>query len=295
MTVPNIQIVPVGVAVPKTIHQIFFSSGAMPDLIRQNIEKIKNLNPGWEYRQYGEKDMTDFIESVYGAEVLGYFHRISRNYGASRADFFRYLLMYKCGGVYLDIKSSPDTPFDQILRGDDVFLLSRWRNADGQEFEGWGVHQRLKSLGGQEFQQWHIITAPGHPFLRAVIERVMQNIDSYNPVLHGTGKTGVLWVAGPIAYTMAIAPILHEHPHRVVDSYHDLNFRYSIFNAPNIAHKTLFAKHYTQLKVPVIELQGGRKLAWIIFRPIQNFVLIPIGRVVSAIQRRVARLRVAMR
>lgn len=63
-----------------------------------------------------------------------------------------------------------------------------------------------------------MIAAPGHPFLRAVIERVVSNVDNYSPWRFGVGSIGVLRVTGPVAYTLAIAPLQDRHPCKTVAS-----------------------------------------------------------------------------
>jgi inositol phosphorylceramide mannosyltransferase catalytic subunit len=143
--------------------------------------------------------------------VLEAYGRISACYGAARADFFRYLLLYQAGGVYLDMKSTAHTPLDEILRPDDQFLLAQWNT-------GVGIHPELDGfMEGSEYQQWHVIAAAGHPFLAAVIERVLRNIRDYDSELDGVGALGVLRVTGPIAYSRAIHPIRADHSHRQID------------------------------------------------------------------------------
>ncbi|MCA3362157.1 MAG: hypothetical protein INF74_09420, partial [Roseomonas sp.] len=62
------------------------------------------MNPDWEYRLYEDADCERFIRENYDAETFKLFRSIHPDYGAARADFFRYLLLYRLGGVYLDIK-----------------------------------------------------------------------------------------------------------------------------------------------------------------------------------------------
>ena len=58
--------------------------------------------------------------------------------------------------------------------------------------------------------------------------------------------------------TMAIAPLLHLHGHRVVDSKADLGLRYSIYD--KFSHMKIFKKnHYTVLTEPVVRLGAGKK------------------------------------
>jgi hypothetical protein len=272
--------------IPKIIHQVFFP-GKPPAVIQENVDRIKAQNPGWQHRLYDDNDMADFIGSTYGSRLLTSYCRINKKYGAARADYFRYLLMHEIGGVYLDIKSCTGRPLDEVIRTDDIYLLSRWRNAEGETYEGWGMHRQLEKEGGNEFQQWHIISVPGHGFLRGVIEKVYRNIETYDPLKHDTGKNGVLQLTGPIAYTQAITPLLSQHSYRIVDSQNELAFEYSIFGSPgDRAHKAIFKLHYTDLKEPVATLTGSRKLMWIFFGPVRNMVIQPIRDFVDAVVRK---------
>ena len=249
----------------RCIHQVFFTDhgGSLPPELERNVEHIRAINPDWDYRLYGAEHMVAFIRQHYDERMLSYFERINPRYGAARADLFRYLLMYQCGGVYLDIKSSLRRSLNEVLRADDQYLLSRWSNKAGEEFEGWGLYPEIGAADG-EFQQWHIVAAAGHPFLRAVIERVLHNIARYNPVLDGQGWIGVMRATGPIAYTLAIRPLLQRHPHRIVDAAGELGFSYSIYpRAPSSPHQALFRAHYTQLAEPVVRQAAADKvLSW---------------------------------
>lgn len=230
-----------GTHIPRLLHQTFYSRD-LPAELQQNVARLKSLNPDWEYRFYDDAAIVEFIAKNYPPAVLQYFERIDPRYGAARADLFRYLLMYKAGGVYLDIKSSATRPLDEVLDPQDRFLLSEWNN-ESDEFNVWGKHYELRDFGGREFQQWYIACAPGHPYLRSVIENVLRNIDTYIPGLHGTGKPGVLRVTGPIAYSLAIHKILGKHPHRIVDSQRDLGLEYSVMKQNS--HKKEFKSHYS--------------------------------------------------
>jgi len=252
-----------GRGIPKILHQAYFNQTAEPAVlpleIRENIERIKALNPTWQHRLYGRDDITQFIRTHYGEKILQYFERIDPAYGAARADFFRYLLMYQCGGAYLDVKSTTIGPLDDFLQADDTFLLSQWTNQPQNEFAGWGLHYEVREIPGGEFQQWHIIVASGHPFLRAVINQVLTNIDLYIPSLHGVAKKGVLRTTGPMPYTLAIAPLLRPDNHRVVSEDAAFPLKYSIYGYD--AHFDVFKSHYSRLIIPVIRI-GPAKRMW---------------------------------
>jgi inositol phosphorylceramide mannosyltransferase catalytic subunit len=251
---------PATVGIPKTIYQVFPSKN-LPLAIKNNIQHLQQLNPTWQHHLFDDADMETFIREEYDEALLAYFYRINPNYGPARADLFRYLLLYKKGGVYLDIKSSLQQPLDSVLKDDDAYVLSKWDNGADKVFAGWGIHKELAALGGAEFQQWHLIAAPLHPFLKAVIQQVLRNIDSYNPLTTGIGKRGVLRTTGPIAYTQSIAALQGTHAHRLVDGALTLGLMYSIYPTPR-GHTHLFCKHYTQLLEPVILSAGLSGKVW---------------------------------
>lgn len=239
---------PQGEAVPRVVHQTFHTRDLPPELA-DAVGAIQRGNPDWQHRFYDEGDMRAFIDESYGPDILAYYDAINPKYRAARADLFRYLVVYRCGGVYLDIKSLPTRPLSAVIRPDDSYLISQWSNGPGEAYPDWGLHPELSRIPGGEYQQWYIAAAAGHPFLRAVIERVLRNLRSYNPGLHGVGQLGVLRVTGPIAYTLAIHPLLARCAHRRVDSQADLGFEYSIYGKEG--HKQAFGGHYSELDEPI--------------------------------------------
>jgi len=246
---------PFGPAIPRIIHQTFYDR-ALPPELQANVDSLRARNPDWEYRFYDDADMLSFVRHEYGAAVLDKFERINPGYGAARADLFRYLLMYKVGGLYLDIKSSATRPLSSVIRADDRLLLSNWDALDGSR-TGWGDHYELRGIAAGEFQQWFIACAPGHPCMKAVLDTVIANLDLYDPRLHGIGKRGVLRTTGPIPFTLGMHRTLAQHPHRVVDSARDLGLEYNLYR--NQSHETSFRSHYTTQTAPLVRMRFARK------------------------------------
>ena len=249
--------------IPRLLHQTYKSKIIEDADLKSNIEHLKTLNPLWRYTLYDDADIEEFILRYYGKEIYAYYQRIEPCYGAAKADFFRYLLMYKCGGVYLDIKSTNDLPLDDVLLPDEQYILAHWDNLEGGMYVDHGRHPGLEKVSPQgEYQQWFIIAAPGHPFLRTVILRVMQCIDDYNPWKAGIGLYGVLRTTGPIPYTLAIHDyikrgLVSTNQYRFVQRIEDLGFRYSIYDKRNYlrSHRAVIVP-YENLRLPVIRMGG---------------------------------------
>jgi mannosyltransferase OCH1-like enzyme len=240
-----------GTSIPRIIHQCVFQGWeSISPEIRADIAALRARNPDWDYRFYDAAAAEAFIAAVYGDAILALYLAIDPQYYAARADLFRYLVCYHTGGVYLDCKSTALLPLDQVIRQDDVFLLAQWPEHRAKAPEQ-SNFKEFRHIQGGAYLQWFIVSAPGHPFLRSVLERVLQSIQTYRVFQMGVGRDGVFRLTGPIAYTLAIDPIRALHPHRYVKSDLDLHFVYSIFN-DHKSHRFVFRTHYSQLTIPVI-------------------------------------------
>lgn len=232
--------------IPRIVHQTYTTWDDVPAVMREHIQMFRQSNPEWQFRFYSNEHCIEFIRDMYGEQMQTLYLRINPAYGAARADFFRYLLMYAIGGVYLDIKSTIVPPIDSILQPDDEYLLSEW----SEYFPTYRLLAAAGVPGGKEFQQWHIICGPQHPFLDAVINQVAANI---RRPLVGSGKLGVLYITGPIVYTFTIHPLLGNHPHRRIVA-NDIGIKYNALsaNGESQEHISLMDNHYSKQRSSVI-------------------------------------------
>lgn len=231
--------------IPKNIYQIILDKTKINYMFQENIDYIKKLNPIWNHILYGDNDIIKYIKTNYGVQMLNIYNMINPEYGAAKADFFRYLLMYKEGGVYLDIKSGMKYPLDEIINEDDEYILSYWSCKN---------HNKIIGNKNGEFQQWHIICRPNHPYLKAVINNVIINILNYDIKKYGVGKFGVLKVTGPIVYTQSIQPLLSHYNHKIykTNDYCGLVYNNLSINFFNSYRMFSNKKHYSKLTVPII-------------------------------------------
>jgi mannosyltransferase OCH1-like enzyme len=236
-------------SIPKIFHQS--SAGReLPMEVVENIKQLQLRNVGWKYEFYDDKDMLDFIRKNYDLRIQKAYDRINPKYGAVKADFFRYLLMYRVGGLYLDIKSGASKKFDEIVSNHE-YLLSHWDNGANGTHPGWGMH--FTNFPRGEFQQWYIASVPRHAFLRGVIELVLNNIENYSVDRFGVGFEGTINTSGPIPYTLAIASRLKNSKYHLANSNHELGL---VFNALGVEYRKLMydenRPHYSKLSEPVV-------------------------------------------
>jgi mannosyltransferase OCH1-like enzyme len=178
-------------AIPKIIHQTFKTS-KLPFLTRWNISRFRKKNPGYRYEFYDDARIEEFLKQEFEEEVFNFYRKI--NIGAAKADFFRYAVLYKKGGVYVDIDSGINCSLDDFITPEDTAIITRERNPD-------------------LYVQWALIYSAGHPFLEKTLEMVMENI-RYNKY-----PNDVHSMTGPTVYTRAIVTSLKDNPdipHRVL-------------------------------------------------------------------------------
>ncbi|MFV0396697.1 MAG: glycosyltransferase family 32 protein [Bacteroidales bacterium] len=86
--------------IPQIIHQIYEDPEGPSELLRTVAESWKEQNPNWEYRFWNKATIDSFLESEFPE-----FEPIYRAYpyNVQRWDAIRYLILYRYGGLYVDM------------------------------------------------------------------------------------------------------------------------------------------------------------------------------------------------
>lgn len=264
--------IPMGDAIPKDIYQIFIGADIYHTSSRlvENIEFIKQTNAEYTHRLFDDRMIREFILEHYGVGIWRYYAMISPSYRAARADFFRYLLIYRLGGVYMDIKASFYSPLRDNLLATDKYILYHWDNDPEHGRYPWVGHfadlPRDKFPYG-EFPQGFIISVAGHPFLRATILQTMKLLDAYTPFRNPTGLKGVLQTTGPIMYSKVIGEMLESiEPslYRHIRCAEDIGLRVSIFdNESRVAHRKVYSTYHD--KVTAVSRNGSHYWTYLLY------------------------------
>ena len=252
-----------GPRIPRKIWQTTRDKNTVKPELVERYQNLLEMNPGWEHHLFDDASQFEFLSSVCTQRFMDAYARIPNIYGAARADMFRYVVVYLHGGVYMDLKSGTTRPLDEILRDDDDFIVSQWDNGPDGMFPGVGLNKPLRDVPGGEYEQWFVISSPGHPFLAAIIEQVLENIETYRAHRFGHGSKGVHNVYGPNVYTRTIRRLESQHNCRKITAWTE-GIRYTTFDNLH-AHQGLDSDHYLRKTIaPVTDvgLQGFDKLAY---------------------------------
>jgi mannosyltransferase OCH1-like enzyme len=89
--------------IPLTIYQTWYTKDLPPNM-QKNVEQLKQQNPEFSYELYDDNDCREFIRINFAPDVLHAYDMLIP--GAYKADLWRYCVLYKNGGIYMDIKLS---------------------------------------------------------------------------------------------------------------------------------------------------------------------------------------------
>ena len=141
------------IIIPPNIFQTWHTKN-LPPLMKKAVNKIRLLNPNFYYKLYDDNDCREFIKKYFNQDVLNAYDRLIP--GAYKADLWRYCILYKLGGIYLDIKYVPVNGFKCInLLGKEHWVL---------DMDGKGIYNAL------------MVCKPGNPILLKAIIQIVENV-----------------------------------------------------------------------------------------------------------------------
>jgi len=162
--------------IEKNIFQSWNKKVLHP-LVQEKIDLFKKINSDYTYHLYDDDEMDDFVNENFKGEIADCYNKI--NIIVAKVDFWRYLVLYKFGGVYLDMDSSIEKPLNDLIRDHDEAIIT----AEGNP----GL-----------YVQWALIFSKQHPILKKTIDLIVNNIKNnrYPNDIHK--------MTGPTVYTRAI-------------------------------------------------------------------------------------------
>lgn len=139
--------------IPLNIFQTWHTKN-LPPLMHNAVNKIKIINPRFHHFLYDDNDCRELIKNNFPEDVLYAYDNLIP--GAYKADLWRYCILYKEGGIYVDIKYKPINQFKFInLTESEHWVL----DVDGQ-----GIYNAL------------IVSKPENPILFAAIRQIVENV-----------------------------------------------------------------------------------------------------------------------
>jgi len=163
--------------IPKIIHQTWKNT-QIPDNWIDAQKSCKAIHSDYKYILWTHEDMDKFVKNEYPNFYKTY---ISYKYNIQRCDAFRYLVLYKYGGIYIDLDIVCKKSLNNFLHYDIVLPLC--------------------SSDSNMFTNGFLMIIPKHPFFKYCIDQLPNYINSYSYL----GKfSHVMNSTGPVFLTNMI-------------------------------------------------------------------------------------------
>ena len=141
--------------IPKQVF-LTWQTKDLPPKMAKSVEKLKSENPEFDYHLYDEPERRNFIVKNFENDVVKAYDALIP--GAYKADLWRYCVLYKLGGIYLDIKFYTVNGFKLIDMTDKEYFIR------DIEPSGSGVINGL------------IVAKPGNQKLMNCINAIVKNV-----------------------------------------------------------------------------------------------------------------------
>ena len=183
--------------IPKIIWQTI-NTNRVPVYMKSFADSWINLNPEYEYRFHDDDDIIKFIQTDFPQYIDAY---KNLKYGASKADLWRYLIIYKYGGVYSDMDC-------RCLNS-----LREWIDPNADFVTQLGINK--------DICQWLIISVANNPIFLKAAEKTLHNSEknnssaSYYGFEYNKNKLQISSVASPFHFNHPVLglsgpPVLQE-------------------------------------------------------------------------------------
>ena len=174
--------------IPKNIYQSWYTTILNP-LIETKIHNMKIMNPEYVHKIYTDDEIDEFVNEYFPGEISNCYNKL--NIIVAKVDFWRYLILYKYGGIYLDMDSSIDKPLNNLINDDDEAIITAEKNSN-------------------VFVQWALIFNKEHPILKITIDLIVYNIQN-NKYPNNIHK-----MTGPTVFSQALNIFHMKHYNRKV-------------------------------------------------------------------------------
>ena len=167
--------------IPLDIYQTWHTK-KLPKYMKKCTESIQRDNPEFKYHLYDDDDCRKFIAENFDNDVLYAYDSLIP--GAYKADLWRYCILYKKGGIYLDIKYKCMDGFKLITLTDDEYF----------------VKDRTLDFNNRSIYNGFIVSKPNNKILMNCINNISKNVKNRDYC------DSALIVSGPILLARNMTP-----------------------------------------------------------------------------------------
>ena len=201
-----------GKRIPRNFFQTYKSS--LFDIKHSTqMKEFRVKHPTFNFYFYNDDDMDQFMNQFWRNHPIYNIYKGTK-FGASKADIWRYCILFTLGGIYLDIDSqilfdmeSIDENWNELISFEENVMAGFSWHYDWPCREFFQKHNFVENslvCPNNIVLQWLMIFRPSHPILLRTINLIVENSQYYlnkefDNVLHA-----VVSYSGPVIFSQAV-------------------------------------------------------------------------------------------
>lgn len=159
-------------SIPKIIWQTCSSSYEdLPEYVKVCSDSWKKNNSGWEYRYLTHEDCYAMLLENYDKDIADIYNKI--DHPQIKADFWRYMTLYKFGGVYIDIDVVSFDKIDSYLTDKEAFFVKIGTPIEDRD---------------HEYAMWFFGCKPESPVIKDVMDAMMLKLNALETYKNASWK-----------------------------------------------------------------------------------------------------------
>lgn len=234
--------------IPKVVYQTFKENSFGKTHLKE-IQKFRDINPDLSFKFFDEVNRDRWMEENFTGRTILEVYKCS-TLGPSKADIFRYCIIYKLGGYYFDISKGCSLSLTSLHSPDSDGIISFEKNTlyYPPDYEGFKyiLHPDKYIL------QWGFGFVPGHLILKRVIENIEENYINFKGTVFLKPKVGVLMFTATGRFTKVVREVLNEYPEINITQAGIDFYGHGIFEMPGSRARYLLSPAYAELRNKVI-------------------------------------------
>lgn len=171
--------------IPRTVWQTWKTKD-IPSIASKAYDSWEEKNPKWTRVLSDDSENSDFILKEYGKTEHDLYNKLPK--GVMKADFWRYAIIAKKGGIYTDLDTMCRIPIDKWLKPESKFVCGAER--------------------GYRWVQWTFGAIPNHPIFEEIMIEMCRRISGR---IDMSGERAVHYYTGPDLFSDVVVGYMQKN------------------------------------------------------------------------------------
>ena len=229
--------------IPNIVYQTWINK-ELPWRMWKEIKKFRELNHDYSFILFSDEERDEYMKNSWGDRKIYDLYKNSV-FQASKADIWRYCILYEKGGYYFDIKSSCETPLSKLIKshGTSLTFEQHYTYIVPSEY----ILKNDSNFNINTIANWGMGFSKKHPLLEIIISNIEEVCEFFRDKKFPYPKPYILSFTGPGMLTKSYRDYLEKY--NSIIEFNGVNFfGEGIYQVKGSQYRFLSSPHYKEVK-----------------------------------------------